>query len=168
MTPGAEGTAPAPGRAAEPAEPGRRSRLRYADGRPDLGRLVGVGLLGVLLAVVANVVLARMAAVLAGAPPGFPPLRGSAVVFLTLTATALGVALFLILVLTTRRPGHWFRLAAYGTAVLSCLSPLSLALSDPPRVPGATWGLVVALLPLHLAPAAILAELLARRGWPEG
>jgi hypothetical protein len=158
------GRADAHGEAAAPAGP----RWRHPDGRPDLGRLVGIGLLGVLLAVVANVVLARVAAALLQPPPGFLPLRGSSVVFLTVAATAAGVALFLVLVITTARPGHWFRVAAYGTALLTCLSPISLALSDPPRVPGATWPLVLGVLPLHLAPAAILAELLARKGWPEG
>ena len=149
---------------AAPAGP----RWRHPDGRPDLGRLVGIGLLGVLLAVVVNVVLARVVAALLHPPPGFVPLRGSSVVFLTVAATAAGVALFLVLVITTNRPGRRFRVAAYGTALLTCLSPISLALSDPPRVPGATWPLVLAVLPLHVAPAAILAELLARRGWPEG
>jgi hypothetical protein len=168
VTPADEGVAPVAGRPGEGAGGARgRVRLRHEDGRPDLGRLVGIGLLGVLLAVVLNVVLARLAAALAGAPPGFLPLRGAGVVFLTLAATGLGVALFILLVLTTRRPGHWFRVAAYGVALLSCLSPISLMLSDPPRVQGATWPLVGALLPLHLAPAVVLAELLARRGWPE-
>src|SRR5262245_45734640 len=99
------GAAAAPPSAAGGAPEGPRHR--HPDGRPDVGRLVGVGLLAVLLAVVVNVVLARLAAGLLDAPPGFAPLRGGSVVFLTLTATALGVAVFIVLVLTTRRPGRW-------------------------------------------------------------
>jgi hypothetical protein len=163
----------APGEAAEEAAAAaegapERPRHRHPDGRPDVSRLVGVGLLAVLLAVVVNVVLARLAAGLLGAPPGFAPLRGGAVVFLTVTAAALGVAVFIVLVLTTRRPGRWFRVAAYGTALVSCASPISLLLSDPPRVAGVTGPLVAGLIPLHLAPALILVGLLCRRGWPEG
>jgi Family of unknown function (DUF6069) len=163
---GEEAAAPAAEGAPEGSPEG--SRHRHPDGRPDVGRLVGIGLLAVLLAVVVNVILARLAAGLFDAPPGFAPLRGGAVVFLTVTATALGVAVFIVLVLTTRRPGRWFRVAAYGTALVSCASPVSLLLSDPPRVAGVTGPLVAGLIPLHLAPALILVGLLCRRGWPEG
>ena len=155
---------PAPGGAA----PEGRARHRYPDGRPDLGRLVGWGLLAVSLAVVVNVILARIATGLLDPPATFVPLRGANVVFLTLVTSALGVCLFLVLVLVTRRPGRWFRLAAYGVALLSCLSPASLLLGDPSRLPGTSAELVAAVLPLHLAPAVILVQVLARRGWPEG
>lgn len=146
----------------------RQLKHRYPDGRPDIGRLVGWGLLAAGLAVIVNVILARLATGLFDPPATFVPLRGANVVFLTLVTSALGVSLFLILVLAARRPGHWFRIAAYTVALLSCLSPASLLLGDPPRLAGTSATLVAAVIPLHLAPAVILAELLARRAWPEG
>jgi Family of unknown function (DUF6069) len=153
---------PAPGEAAA------QLKHRYPDGRPDLGRLVGWGILGVGLAIFANLILARLATGLLDPPATFVPLRGANVVFLTLVASALGVCAFLMLVLTTRRPARWFRVAAYTVALLSCLSPASLLIGEPPRLAGTSVALVLALLPLHLVPAVILAELFARRAWPEG
>ena len=136
--------------------PTRRARAA------DVQRAIRVGSAAVLLAAILDALLAGLARSLLGAPEAFLPLRSGPALFLVLSVGALGVLLFVVLLVFTSRPRHWFRIAAWTTAVLSCASPLSLLL-DPDRVPGTNGATVAAAVVLHLIPAAMLTRLLGTR-----
>jgi hypothetical protein len=126
-----------------------------AEGRPDLARVVASGAFAVVLATLANLVVAGVARAVLKVPGDFIPLTLGPVSFLTLAAGTAGVGVFVLLVLFTARPLRWFRLVVVTVALVSTLSPLGLLL-DRSRVPSTSGRAVAAAVLLHLLAGTVM------------
>jgi Family of unknown function (DUF6069) len=133
-----------------------------AGGRPDLARVAGAGAFAVVLATLANLVVAGVARAVLKVPGHFLPLAPGPVSFLTLAAGTAGVGVFVLLVLFTARPLRWFRLTVVTVALISTLSPLGLLL-DRSRVPSTSGRAVAAAVLLHLVAGTVILWLLTTR-----
>jgi hypothetical protein len=117
------------------------------------------GVTGAGIAVGGNLVISALLVVLLDVGRGFDPLRPRAVGVTTLGAALLGVLVAVVLARTTVRAGQWFALAAWVTAAGS-YAIAAIVLGVDPAYPDTRTGTVLALLPLHLLPAASLVLML--------
>jgi hypothetical protein len=141
--------------------PKRRRRMHATSAQ--IARATRIGLVATVIATIADLVLAALLRSILDVPGGFTPLQVGPVSFMVLAAGVTGVIVFDLLALYSARPHHWFRITAAVVTLLSLASPLSLLLTDPPRVPGTSGVNVAAAIVLHLVPPLILVGLLRRR-----
>jgi len=119
------------------------------------------GAVSAVIAAVVNTALSALSAGLLGAP-AFRALQPGPVVTVTIVTVMAGTAVFAILNRLLSRPTRVFSLVSAAIAVLSLIAPIGLSL-DPSTFPGATTASALALIPLHLIPAAILIAAFAWR-----
>ncbi|MEI3865620.1 DUF6069 family protein [Microbacterium sp. CCNWLW134] len=108
----------------------------------------------ILIATASNLLIALAAAAALDAGD-FTALQPGPVITVTVLAMILGTLFFAVLARLTRRARGWFVTVALAAAVASLVAPISLAVA-PSSFPGATTAAALALIPLHLIPAAAL------------
>ena len=136
------------------------------EGRVAWGRLVPIGLLAALVAVVANALI-YLVATTAGAMLQDVVVNGQAlitlpmVVTMSVVGTVAGTVVYTLVGRFARRPVRVFRVVAAVALVLSFAGPLT--------IPGASAAVVATLLLMHVVAAAVIVGLLttlARRAKP--
>ncbi|MFI7081501.1 DUF6069 family protein [Micromonospora sp. NPDC049903] len=121
------------------------------------------GLLAALVSTVINVVLALVLRAALDISDEFSQLQPVAVVLNTVVATLLGTALYQLISRRARRPLRTFAIVVGVVLVISMVPPLLLlGMESSPHYPGLSNAAALALLPLHLPPAAVLLYLLSR------
>ena len=107
-------------------------------------------------AIAVNVVLALLLRAATGTSEDFLPLQAGPVVVATAVGLVLGVVLLLVLRRVLRRPQPVFVGLVVLGALLSLAGPVGLLGASPADQPGVTDEAALALVPLHLVPAAAL------------
>jgi hypothetical protein len=127
----------------------------------DLRRLLWVGPLAIILAVLANVLVATVAPATLPIEPGFLPLTGPGVVAFTVIGVGAAIAVFALVARISGRPIRTFRIIALVALVLSLLPDL-LLLTAGENAPftGITPLSVGVLMLMHVVAAAISVGLL--------
>jgi hypothetical protein len=136
---------------------------------PNYRKIAQQGLLAIVIAVVANLIVRFIMFALFDLPAAFEPLQVGAIAFFTALGV-LGAALVYALVAAfTRQPDRNFRLIALVVLLLSALPNIALAAGDPPedQFTDITDGAVLALLVFHVIAAAVSVALLTGRGGAE-
>jgi hypothetical protein len=126
--------------------------------RVSLARLLWVGPLTVVAAVVANVVFVGVANPLFGVAPDFPALTKEAVAAFTTVGVLLAVVVFAVVARFARRPISLYRWIAIIALVLSFIPDLALGVLPGPVPVGARE--VALLMTTHVIAAAITIGLL--------
>jgi hypothetical protein len=130
------------------------------------GNLWRVGLLAIVIAVIANVIVYFVGVQLVTVPPEFLPLTAPipAIIFTTVGMIAATVA-FAIVGRFTRQPVRVYTIVAIVALLLS-LIPNILMIIDPSSVPfpGANVGNVMVLIVMHFVAAAVAIWVLTTRG----
>lgn len=127
-----------------------------------LPRLVAASCLAGAVAAAINALLAVGAVAAFGIPATFEPLGLPAVVIASVVGALGAGAGFAVLSRCLRRPVPAFLAVAGAVLVASMYPPIDLALSDPPRYPGASVAAVSTLMLMHVVVALISAALLVR------
>jgi hypothetical protein len=125
-----------------------------------LRRLLWLGPLTVISAVLAALLVRVIASVTIDVPPDFVPLQASALIVFTIVLVAAGVVVFAGVGRWTMRPIPIFRRIALVALVLSMVPDLLLL-----QMPGVTWTLVVVLMVMHVAAWWPTVTLLSRWSW---
>ncbi len=125
---------------------------RGEGGRFSAGRLLWVGLLAVLAAVVVNLII-RTFAVVAFGLSGFLPLAVGPTVVFTVVGVLGAVAVFALVARFAREPVRLFVRVAFVVLLLSLVPDVLLLLAG--SVPGTTVAGVLALMAEHVATWAI-------------
>ncbi|MDX1615445.1 MAG: DUF6069 family protein [Candidatus Promineifilaceae bacterium] len=126
----------------------------------DRSRIWWVGLLAVLIATVANVVLAIVARAVLDISPDFNPLAGnSTVILLTVIGVGLGVIIFYLVSGRSAQPVQTFRSIVLIALLLSFLPDIGMLIAD---LPGATVVSVTTLMIMHVVAAVICYQMLVR------
>lgn len=129
------------------------------------------GLVATAIATATNVLAASAAATVVDAPPTFLALTPGPVAFVTVAAMTIGTLVFALLNRVSQHPMRWFPAIAVVVSLASLAAPLALAV-DPAQAPArlgvVTASSALALIPLHLIPAAELIVGLAWRGRRDG
>ncbi|MHC5796055.1 DUF6069 family protein [Lacisediminihabitans sp. FW035] len=124
--------------------------------------------IAIVIALTLNAIVAIALSTLVSAPSSFLALTPGPVVFLTALGMIAGTVVYLIVKRLSSRPNLWFAWIASAVALLSLGLPIALAIDPsaaPERLGEATAAAALALIPLHLIPAAsLIAALLARPG----
>jgi uncharacterized protein DUF6069 len=116
-------------------------------------RLLWVGLLAIMGAAVANVLVGMVAVALLGVSPGFLPLQVGPVVSFTVVGVLGAVAVFALVARFSRRPVRLFRRIAFAVLVISLVPDLLLLSASP--FPGTTVVAVATLMVMHVVAWAI-------------
>jgi hypothetical protein len=124
--------------------------------RPTTGTLTRRLAVLAVAAVVVNVVLALLLRAATGTSGDFLPLQAGPVAVATAVGLVAGVVLLLVLRRVLRRPQPVFVGLVVLGALLSLAGPLRLLGASPADQPGVTDAAALALVPLHLVPAAAL------------
>lgn len=135
--------------------------------RTDLSRIVLTGVMAAVIAAVVNVVVALVLRALLDVDAGYVPLTPGPIIASTLIACLIGTGIYALLARTTNGADRLFTIIAWGFAILSLgqLLVLFLADGDALRIPAEsiTTSAILATVPLHLIPPAILVPALTRR-----
>lgn len=126
------------------------------------GRLLLVGLLAVLTAVVVNVVI-RTVAVAALGLSGFLPLSIGPTVAFTVIGVLGAVVVFALVARYARDPIRLFRRVAFVVLLLSLIPDLSLLVTG--SIPGTTVAGVLTLMAEHVATWAVTVVTLTTLAW---
>ena len=122
--------------------------------RVAFNRLLWVGPLTILAAIVANVIIQQIAVTVLQPDPLFIPLTLIAPIVFTFVGVLGAVIVYALIGRFSRRPIRLFTIVAAVALVLSFASPLS--------IPGAGAGYIAVLELLHITTAAIAVGLLTR------
>jgi hypothetical protein len=125
-------------------------RLSNPEGgkRISFGRLLWVGPLAVLAAVIANVLVSITAVALLGISPEFDPLHVGPVIGFTVVGVLGAVIVFALIARFSRRPVCLFRRIALVVLLLSFVPDLSLLYASP--YAGTTVQSVIVLMLMHV------------------
>jgi len=135
--------------------------VRRPTGRPTGWRIVGAAGLAGAGSVAVNLTIRALVLALLVKPQVPYPLALGPVIEFTFLPCLLGAAVFLILRRITTRPLRWFTIAAATVVVASWTAPLILFLQPDSRR-HITAGVLLALLVMHITPAALLVATLRR------
>lgn len=119
----------------------------------DTSRIWKVGLLAVVAAIVANVLVRIILAALLDLPADFPPLQAGAIVALTAVFTTVGVVVFAVVARRAKRPIRTFHIIAAAAFVVSIIPNLISAANPaalPFPFPGATAQAFLILIIFHV------------------
>lgn len=136
----------------------RSESLRIEETQVDYRRLVWVGPLAIVLAVVGNIVVYTLAAALGAFPADLiipaagQPLTIAPVIFTTIVGVVGGIAMYALLGRLVRRPVRLFRIIGIVVLALSFVTPFS--------IPGGTPLFYTALLAMHVVAALVCLVLL--------
>ena len=113
-------------------------------------RILPIGALAVILAVVGNLIVRAIGLQLVDVSPEFMPLASPGpVVFFSVIGVVLAVAVFWMIALRARRPFTTFRTVA-TVALIASLVPNVLLLLNGSGVPGSSTGAVIILIVMHV------------------
>lgn len=137
-----------------------KDRLSNPEGgkRISFGRLLWVGPLAVLAAVIANVLVSITAVALVGISPEFDPLHVRPVIGFTVVGVLGAVIVFALVARFSRRPVRLFRRIALVVLLLSFVPDLSLLYASP--YAGTTVQSVIVLMLMHVVAWLISVSLL--------
>lgn len=124
-------------------------------------RLLGAGVLTVIAAVIANLLVRALLFILFALPTDFPPLDWPRVAVLTTLGVGAGAIVFGVIARRSARPARTFRRVAAVAFVLSILPNLALA-ANPGAAPfpGASATGFLTLIVFHVVAAVISVALL--------
>ncbi len=115
------------------------------------------------IATVINVIVASALAVTVDGSPEFLPLQPGPVITITVATIAAGTVTFALLNWLTTKAFVVFTVIASLVAVASIASPLALSVDDSGTFAGVTAAAALALVPLHIIPAATIIAAFAWR-----
>jgi hypothetical protein len=120
------------------------------------GSILKVGLLSIVAAVVANLVVRAVLFGVINLSSEFPPLQPPAITIFTVLGTGLGVLVFALITRLSKRPLSTFRIVGIIVLVLSILPNLASA-ANPASFPfpGASSAAFLALIVFHVVAGAI-------------
>lgn len=123
------------------------------------GRFALFGLATVIAATVANVLVYYLGAATIGYDPSFVILQNAGgAIFFTIPAAIIAVALYAVLLRTTKRPERTFTIISAVVLVLSIVPDITYI----PTVEGSTNGQTAVLILMHIAAAAVIVGMLTR------
>jgi hypothetical protein len=121
------------------------------------GRFALFGLATVVAATVANVLVYYLGAVIVGYDPLFVILQNAGgAIFFTITAAIVAVALYAVLLRTTRRPERIFTIISAVVLVLSIVPDITYI----PTVEGSSNGQTAVLILMHIVAAGVIVGML--------
>lgn len=121
------------------------------------------GLFAAIASMIINVVLSLALRAALDVSDEFSQLKPPAVVLNTVVAILLGTAVYQLISRRARRPLRTFTILVGVVLVLSMVPPLVLlGMESSPYYPGLSDAAALALMPLHIPPAAVLLYLLSR------
>lgn len=121
------------------------------------------GVVSAVIAAVINVGVAIVAAGLVGASPEFLALTPGPVISVTVVTVLLGTAVYAVLNRLITRPTLVFSIIAAVIAIGSLVGPIALSGDTSGTMAGVTPAAALALIPLHLVPAAVIVSAFAWR-----
>ena len=127
-------------------------------------RLWWVGLLTIVAAAIANVLVRTLAVALFGVSSEFELLQPGAVAGSTVLFLVLAVGAFALVGRFSRQPITLYRRIAVVALILSLFNPLAVGLGLFPVTGTVTVGIVVTMLVMHVVAAAIAVGLLTTLG----
>lgn len=127
----------------------------------DHGRIWWVGLLAVVVAVVANLIVRAIVFAIWDLPAEFPPLQVGAIAFLTAVGLIAATAVFAVVARVASRPIRTYRIIGVVAFIVSILPNLGLA-ANPSAAPfpGGSSLTFLVLVIFHVVAAAIAIGLL--------
>jgi hypothetical protein len=128
--------------------------------RVSLRRLLWVGPLTIVAAVVANVIIRLLALALLPISPAFPPLQPAQPIFFTVIGVLGAAIVFAIVGRFARRPIRLFRIIALIALLISFLPDIGLLASN--MMPGTSALSVGVLMLMHIVAFAISVGMLTR------
>jgi hypothetical protein len=128
--------------------------------RPVLSRLLWVGPLTILVAVLANVVLQQLAVAVLRPDPAFMPLTLPPPIIFTVVGVLGAVIVYALIARFARNPNPLFRRVALVTLVVSLVPDILMLITG--FNPGTTLGNVLVLMLMHVVTWAISVEMLTR------
>ncbi|GER84461.1 hypothetical protein KTAU_30970 [Thermogemmatispora aurantia] len=143
--------------------PGRSARPKFA-----LRRLVWVGPLTIIVAVLVNLVIRSLAVTFFGVPDRFAYLQAPFVIGSTVFFLVLALVAFVLVGRFARHPVGFYRLLALAALFVSFLNPV-LALSGLFPAPGMDVPIFWTMIVMHTVTAIITVALLTRLAvadWP--
>lgn len=126
--------------------------------RVAFNRLLWVGPLTILVAVIANVLIQQIAGVVLQPDPGFIPLTLMPPIMFTIIGVLGAVIVFALFGRFARRPIRLFQQIALGVLLVSLIPDVALLIAN--ALPGTTIGAVGALMLMHLAAGLITVRML--------
>lgn len=121
------------------------------------GRFALFGLATVVAATVANVLVYYLGAATIGYDPAFVILQNAGgAIFFTIPAAIIAVAVYAVLLRTTKRPERTFTIISAVVLVLSIVPDLTYI----PAVEGASNGQTAVLILMHIVAAAVIVGML--------
>ncbi len=123
-----------------------------------LSRVWGAGLLAVIAANLANILLGLLTVAAFDISPAFLPLQAGSIFFFTTIGVAGAALVFALFARFARRPVHTFKVVALVVLILSLLPDLALLRSSP--FAGTTPVAIVTLMFMHVASWAVSVSLL--------
>lgn len=124
--------------------------------RVAMGRLLWVGPLAVITAVIVNSIVRVIAVPLLHIPTEFQPLSWGQFIFLTVVGTSLGGVVFAVVARFAKRPIRTFRIIAVVALLLSWLPDFGLlAAGDRAPYPGVSPASVGVLMLMHVLAAVV-------------
>ncbi|MGV8909716.1 MAG: DUF6069 family protein [Propionicimonas sp.] len=114
------------------------------------------GTVGAGVAAALNVLVAALSARLVNASPAFLALQPGPVITVTLVTVLAGTAVFAILNRFLTHPRTVFAVVASVVAVASLIAPIALSTDTSGVIAGVSPAAALALIPLHLIPAAVI------------
>lgn len=128
--------------------------------RVTLSRLLWVGPLTIITAIVANIVLRQIAVAVLNPDPQFMPLQFAPPIAFTFVGVLGAVIVYALIGRFSRRPIQLFRRVALWTMLISLIPDLLMLATG--FNPGTTLGNVVVLMLMHVVAWAISVGLLTR------
>jgi hypothetical protein len=128
--------------------------------RVSYGRLLWVGPLAIVTAVLANALVRTLAVAIVPETASFPPLAFGQFIFLTVAGVLGAVIAFAVVGLVSKRPARTFTIVAIVALALSWLPDIGLLIARP--FPGISAYSVGVLMLMHVVAAVISVGLLTR------
>jgi hypothetical protein len=121
-----------------------------------LGRIWQGGVLAIVGAVLANLLVRALVVGLMEVPTAFPPFQMGAIAFLNFMGVAAGVAVFAVISRISRRPLRTFQIVAVVALVISIIPNIALALNPGAApVPGGTPTAFLVLILFHVVAGVV-------------
>ena len=123
-----------------------------------LRKLIWVGPLTIVCAVVANLVIRTIAVSVFGVPETFQYLQAPSIISSTIVFLLVALLAFVLVGRAARRPIRFYRILAFVVLCISFLSPV-MALVGLLPAPGMTLSIFWAMIVMHLVSAIIVVGL---------
>ncbi|GCE50783.1 hypothetical protein EI42_02403 [Thermosporothrix hazakensis] len=124
-----------------------------------LRKLLWVGPLVIVCAIIANLIIRTIATAFLGVPETFQYFQSTTIIGSTITYLLLALLAFVLVCRFARRPFHFYRILALIALLISLLTPV-LALSGLMPIPGMSMRIFWVMIAMHVVSAAITVSLL--------